>query len=107
MTGSDEKIRRARELLAQERADVLAALAAACGEAQKIAEAQKAWREAVVPLLERADTAGVSVNEMAAALGLSRQWTSHLRADAKRRERLEVSIVTAEAMKRRPRLPPH
>lgn len=106
MANSGDEIRRARELLAQERADVLAALAAARGEAQQIAEAQKAWREAVAPLLERADAAGVSVSEMAAALGLSRQWTSHLRAEAKRRERLEVSIVTVEAMKRRPRLPP-
>jgi len=103
MTGSSDEIRHARELLAHERADVLAALAAARGEAQKIAAGQQAWRDAVGLLLERADAAGVSVNEMANALGLSRQWTSHLRDEAKRRERLEVSLVTAEALKRRPR----
>jgi hypothetical protein len=87
MPGQKDEIRKAREVLEQERAEVLAALGAARASAQKIAHEQSAWREAVTTLLERGDAAGLSVTEMAKALGLSRQWTSHLRAEAVRRAR--------------------
>ena len=83
-----DEIRKARQLLEHEREAVLAALGDARTTAQKISEEQRAWREAVAQLLERGDAAGLSVTEMAKALGLSRQWTSHLRAEAERRARL-------------------
>ena len=86
MPKKSDKVREARELLERERNDVLAALAAARAEAHRIAEHQKAWRVAAAVLLERGAAAGLSVAEMARALGLSRQWTTHLRAEAERRE---------------------
>jgi hypothetical protein len=94
MAGKADKVREARDLLERERADVVAALAAARVEAQRIAEHQKEWREAAAGLLERGDAAGLSVAEMARALGLSRQWTTHLRAEAKRRARLVGVVCT-------------
>ena len=106
MPGPKDEIRKARVLLEQERGNVLAALGAARASAQKIADEQKAWREAVTKLLERGDAAGLSVTEMAKALGLSRQWTSHLRADAERRARLASSFVVGEARMRLLRPPP-
>jgi len=106
MPGGRNDIRKARELLERERADVLAALGAARASAQKIADEQKAWREAVATLLERGDAAGLSVTEMAKALGLSRQWTSHLRAEAERRLRFASSFVVGEATKRWLQPPP-
>jgi hypothetical protein len=88
MPKKPDRVREARELLERERKDVLAALAAARGEAQRIAAQQEAWRGTAATLLERGDAAGLSVAEMARALGLSRQWTTHLRAEAERRARL-------------------
>jgi len=85
MTAEPEKIREARELLAREREQVLAALASAREEARQMAESQKAWRATAATLLERGDAAGLSVAEMARALGLSRQWTTHLRSESERR----------------------
>lgn len=95
MDQKPDKVREARELLEGEREKVIAALGLARAEAQKIAEQQKAWRMKAAELLERGDAAGLSVTEMAKALGLSRQWTTHLRAEAKRRVRL-VSVVCAD-----------
>ena len=97
MAKRHDKIRQARELLEQERNDVRDALAQAREEGQEIARAQKAWRERAAALLDRGNAAGLSVTEMARALGLSRQWTTHLRAEAARRERLaKVRIARVE-----------
>jgi len=92
MVEKPDKIREARDLLEREREEVIAALGSARAEAQQIAEQQKEWRKAAAILLERGDAAGLSVTEMAKALGLSRQWTTHLRAEAKRRVRF-VNVV--------------
>jgi len=109
MEEESDKVREARDLLERERADVIAALGAARAEAQQIAELQKKWRTAAAFLLERGDAAGLSVTEMAKALGLSRQWTTHLRAEAKRRLRLSNVVcsdpprpVTFTPRRRRP-----
>jgi uncharacterized membrane protein len=90
-----DKIREARDLLEREREKVVAALALARARAQEIAEQQKAWRKEAAELLERGDAASLSVTEMAKALGLSRQWTTHLRAEAKRRVRL-MNVVCVD-----------
>ena len=83
MADADE-VQRAQELLARERADVLAALEAARAEGARIAEEQSRWREEAAALLDRGGAAGLSVTEMAKALGLSRQWTTHLRAQSEK-----------------------
>jgi hypothetical protein len=72
------EVERARAVLERERAEVLAALEQAGTEARELAARQAAWRERVMALLDRANAAGVAVTDMAKALGLSRQWTSHL-----------------------------
>jgi hypothetical protein len=87
-----DRVREARDLLRREREEVVAALESARVEAQAIAAKQKAWRTTAAMLLERGTAAGLSVTEMAKALGLSRQWTTHLRAEADRRVRL-VNVV--------------
>ena len=97
MSKRPDKIRQARELLEQEQDAVRKALASAREEGQEIARAQKAWRETAAALLDRGDAAGLSVTEMAKALGLSRQWTTHLRAEASRRQRLaNVRVVCVD-----------
>jgi len=83
MADADE-VEKARELLAQERVDVLDALRAARAEGARIADEQGRWREQAAKLLDRGGAAGLSVTEMAKALGLSRQWTTHLRAQAEK-----------------------
>jgi hypothetical protein len=74
------EVERARAVLERERAEVVAALEQAGAEARDLAARQAAWREQVMALLDRANAAGVAVTDMAKALGLSRQWTSHLLA---------------------------
>ena len=97
MAKRPDKIRQARELLELEQHEVLEALASARAEGRRIAEAQKSWREQAGALLERGNAAGLSVTEMAKALGLSRQWTTHLRTESSRRERLaRARIVRVE-----------
>src|SRR4051794_24855691 len=71
---------RARAVLEREREEVLAALEQAGAEARDLAARQSAWREGVIALLDRGNAAGIAVTDMAKALGLSRQWTSHLLA---------------------------
>jgi DNA invertase Pin-like site-specific DNA recombinase len=88
MPGKSDQVRQARELLARERADVLAALAAAREDGRRLADAQKAWRDDAANLIARGDAAGLSVTEMAKALGLSRQWTTHIRKELERRKQV-------------------
>ena len=78
MAAEKKEVRRARELIARERSEVLASLGETGDKARKAGRRQAEWRREVQALLERGTTAGVSVTEMAKALGLSRQWTSHL-----------------------------
>jgi hypothetical protein len=87
------EVERARAVLERERAEVLAALEQAGAEARDLAARQAAWREQVMALLDRANAAGVAVTDMAKALGLSRQWTSHLLA---RRVKAEKAGVLRE-----------
>jgi len=86
MAGRPGEVRKARELLAREREDVLAALEVAREDGRRLAGAQKAWRGAAADLIARGDAAGLSVTEMAKALGLSRQWTTHIRKELERRK---------------------
>jgi len=72
------EIERAKEVLSAEREAVLAGLAEECAAAERAAEEQRRWRADVQELLERGRAVGLSVAEMADALGISRQWTNHL-----------------------------
>ncbi len=73
-----EEIRRAKEVLESEQAAVLKGLAEERAAAERAAEEQRRWRAEVQTLLERGRAVGLSVAEMAEALGISRQWTNHL-----------------------------
>jgi hypothetical protein len=81
-------VEQARQVLEDERTAVLAGLAGEQAAAERAAEEQRRWRTEVQSLLERGRAAGLSVAEMAEALGISRQWTNHL---AKRAVDREVS----------------
>jgi hypothetical protein len=75
-----DEVERAQQVLAAEREAVLRKLREERAEAESAAAAQRAWGERVQALLERGRVAGVSIIDMAEALGVSRQWTSHLLA---------------------------
>lgn len=77
MANADE-LRRAKELLEEEKTAVRAGLAAERSAAEQAAEEQRRWRADVQALLERGRAVGLSVADMAEALGISRQWTNHL-----------------------------
>jgi hypothetical protein len=79
-------VERAKQVLADERAEVLAGLAEERAAAERAAEEQRRWRADVQALLERGRAIGLSVAEMAEALGISRQWTNHLAKHAVSRE---------------------
>ena len=85
MADADE-LRRAKELLEEEQATVRAGLAAERAAAERAAEEQRRWRADVQGLLERGRAVGLSVADMAEALGISRQWTNHLAKHAVDRE---------------------
>lgn len=68
----------AKEVIEGERAAVLAGLAGERDAAERAADEQRRWRADVQILLERGRAVGLSVAEMAEALGISRQWTNHL-----------------------------
>jgi hypothetical protein len=68
----------AKQVIETERAAVLAGLATEKAAAERAAEEQRRWRADVQALLERGRAVGLSVAEMAEALGVSRQWTNHL-----------------------------
>ena len=85
MADADE-LRRAKELLEEEQATVRTGLAAERAAAERAAEEQRRWRADVQGLLERGRAVGLSVADMAEALGISRQWTNHLAKHAVDRE---------------------
>jgi hypothetical protein len=81
-----QEIRRAKEVLESEQAAVLKGLAEERAAAERAAEEQRRWRAEVQTLLERGRAVGLSVAEMAEALGISRQWTNHLAKQTVSRE---------------------
>jgi len=85
MADADE-LRQAKALLEEEQATVWAGLAAERAAAERAAEEQRRWRADVQGLLERGRAVGLSVADMAEALGISRQWTNHLAKHAVDRE---------------------
>ncbi|HET8528646.1 MAG TPA: hypothetical protein VFL60_07040 [Gaiellaceae bacterium] len=60
-------------------------LEAARAEARRLAAEQQAWRSQVFALYERAREAGMTLDEIVEALGLSGKWAEHLRARERRR----------------------
>jgi hypothetical protein len=82
----DDELEKAMEVFRQEKAVVLAGLAEQRAAAERAAEEQRRWRADVEALLERGHAVGVSVADMATALGVSRQWTNHLTNRAVQRE---------------------
>jgi hypothetical protein len=74
------------QVMSAERAAVLSGLAEERAAAERAAEEQRRWRTEVQSLLERGRAAGLSVADMAEALGISRQWTNHLAKKAVDRE---------------------
>jgi hypothetical protein len=71
-------VEQAKQVIETERAAVLGGLATEKAAAERAAEEQRRWRADVQALLERGRAVGLSVAEMAEALGVSRQWTNHL-----------------------------
>jgi hypothetical protein len=67
---------------------IRAELEAARAEARRLAAEQQAWRADVFALYERAREAGMSLDEIVDALGLSGKWAEHLRARERRRMQL-------------------
>ncbi len=84
------------QVIAAERQAVLAGLAEERAAAERAAEEQRRWRADVEALLERGRAVGLSIADMADALGVSRQWTNHL---AKR-------AIDKELVKRIAKMPP-
>ena len=76
------EVEQAKQVLETERAAVLAGLAEERAAAERAADEQRRWRADVQKLLERGREVGVSVADMADALGISRQWTNHLAKQA-------------------------
>ena len=74
------------QVMSAERAAVLSGLAEERAAAERAAEEQRRWRTEVQSLLEPGRAAGLSVADMAEALGISRQWTNHLAKKAVDRE---------------------
>ena len=79
-------VEQAKQVLESERNAVLAALATERAAAERAAEEQRRWRAEVGSLLERGRAVGLSVADMAEALGISRQWTNHLAKQTVSRE---------------------
>jgi hypothetical protein len=75
---AENEVEQAFEVLRREREAVLAGLGEERAAAERAAEEQRRWRADVQTLLERGRAVGLSVADMAAALGISRQWTNHL-----------------------------
>jgi hypothetical protein len=91
------EVEQAMQVLQAERDAVLAGLGEERAAAERAAEEQRRWRADVQALLERGRAVGLSVADMADALGISRQWTNHLARTADSREKAAVS---REVMKR-------
>jgi hypothetical protein len=100
-----DEVEKARQVLAKERRAVLtrlqAAAADAASEAERAAAWRRAWRRDVHRLLNRGQSAGVSVTEMAEALGVSRQWAAHLLKEREREQQLRRLRASAERSRRR------
>lgn len=73
-----------------DRDEILRRLGDAREDARRIADQQRAWRKQVGELVELGRAAGLTVDEMADALGLSKSWTERLRLRAKRRLQHQV-----------------
>lgn len=73
-----DEINKAREVLSRERKAVLSGLRAARKRAERMAEERKGWKAEVHDLINRGRACGLRVNEMAEALGVSRQWATQL-----------------------------
>jgi len=73
-----DEVDQAIEVLRREREAVLSGLAEERAAAERSADEQRRWRADVQALLERGRAVGLSVADMAEALGISRQWTNHL-----------------------------
>jgi hypothetical protein len=73
-----DDVEQAKQILEAERQAVLAGLADERAAAERAAEEQRRWRADVETLLERGRAVGLSIADMADALGVSRQWTNHL-----------------------------
>jgi hypothetical protein len=73
-----DEVEKAQEVLAQEREAVLASLRAARETARRLAHERRTWKAEVQELVARGRAAGVRVNDMADALGVSRQWATQL-----------------------------
>jgi hypothetical protein len=56
-------------------------------EARRLAAEQQAWRAHVFGLFESAREAGMTVDEIVEALGLSAKWAEHLQVRERRRMR--------------------
>ena len=85
------ELEQAKQVLESEQAAVLAGLAEERVAAEQAAEEQRRWRADVEALLERGRAVGLSVAEMADALGISRQWTNHLTKTAVSREQAAIN----------------
>jgi hypothetical protein len=79
-------VEQAKQVIETERAAVIAGLAGERAAAERAAEEQRRWRADVQALLERGRAVGLSVADMAEALGISRQWTNHLAKQTVSRE---------------------
>jgi len=79
-------VEQAKQVIETERAAVLAGLESERAAAERAAEEQRRWRADVEALLERGRAVGLSVSDMAEALGISRQWTNHLAKQTVSRE---------------------
>jgi site-specific recombinase XerC len=90
------EIERAKHVLETERDAVRAGLAEERAAAERAAEEQRRWRADVQALLERGRAAGLSVAEMAEALGISRQWTNHLTKTTVGREQAAINRAVVE-----------
>src|SRR6516165_467597 len=97
------EVEQAMQVLQAERDAVLAGLGEERAAAERAAEEQRRWRADAQALLERGRAVGLSVAEMADALGISRQWTNHLAKTAVDREK---AAVNREVVKRAASLPP-
>ena len=79
-------VEQAKQVIETERAAVLAGLESERAAAERAGEEQRRWRADVEALLERGRAVGLSVADMAEALGISRQWTNHLAKQTVSRE---------------------
>lgn len=82
------EVERAKQVLEEERKTVLRELRKAAADqkrdAERYAARQQKSQERIVELLARGRSAGVPLTELAAALGVSRQWATRLSSEQTR-----------------------